>query len=110
MLTSANSRDNDSKKGWRIPAPAPWASTKSNFAVGGRNKRADTLPAPSTATCSSSGTIGIEALYRESQRPGQPESLPFGRNIELTHGTVTTWEGARLRVEGRNAEPDYNRR
>src|SRR6266576_7109039 len=54
-----------SRKGWRIPAPAPWASTYSRDAPGGRSSRPDTGPSPSpTVIATGSTEAGMELLER----------------------------------------------
>src|SRR5450631_2332964 len=47
MFTAASSCDNDSRNGWLIPAPAPWARTRSHLGLAGARNRADTSAPPS---------------------------------------------------------------
>src|SRR6266851_2384454 len=53
-----------SRNGWRIPAPAPCASTYSACACSGRASRPDTGPASSPTAIASSADTGMQLLQR----------------------------------------------
>src|SRR6266536_5531479 len=64
MLRSASRWAIDSRKGCRIPAPAPCASTYSSRAPPGRSSSPDTSPARSPTTMRSSTEAAMELLER----------------------------------------------